>query len=147
MNMIRSSKKLGSLSKALLTKYSYNNGGKVNKEERAKRILEDLRSTDIEASSIVSRDGILIYSDIPNELHPDTFAAMSATMLGAAEAAMDELKKGIPERVIVETKGERLIATGAGSKALLVAIASSSTNLDSILDKINNAAEKIEELF
>ncbi|MBC2698812.1 MAG: roadblock/LC7 domain-containing protein [ANME-2 cluster archaeon] len=41
----------------------------------------------IEACAIVSRDGLLMSSDMPDGIMGETFAAMSATMLGAAETA------------------------------------------------------------
>ena len=41
----------------------------------------------IEACAIVSRDGLLMSSEIPDCIMNEIFAAMSATMPGAAETA------------------------------------------------------------
>jgi predicted regulator of Ras-like GTPase activity (Roadblock/LC7/MglB family) len=42
------------------------------------------------ASAVVTRDGLLVSSDITTGVDAETFAAMSASMVGAAETAMVE---------------------------------------------------------
>jgi hypothetical protein len=74
-----------------------------SKKDRLLRILKGLSSIgDVDGSAIVTRDGLLIASDLPSDVDSETFAAMSATMIGAAETAVGELKKGTVERVIAE---------------------------------------------
>ena len=83
--------------------------------EMLQEILENLKNLgSIEACAIASRDGLLMSSDMPEGIMGETFAAMSATMLGAAETAASELDKGLPSRVIVESKSGKLICMGAG---------------------------------
>ncbi|MEM3087361.1 MAG: roadblock/LC7 domain-containing protein [Halobacteria archaeon] len=113
--------------------------------EAALREME--RSGGINASAIVSRDGLLMSSSMHTSVRAETFAAMSATMLGAAETASSELKKGVPDRVIVETKDGNLIVTGAGSKALLVALTGPQAMVGPILVNVGKAAEKVKELL
>ncbi len=51
-------------------------------------LVTDLKNPGgIEACAIVSRDGLLMSSDMPDGIMDETFAAMSATMPGAAETA------------------------------------------------------------
>jgi hypothetical protein len=117
-------------------------------KERLWKILSDLKQVgDIEASAVVSRDGLLMASDIPENIHAETFAAMAATMLGAAETAVSELKKGVSERVIVEAKLGKIITKGAGSKALLVVMTRPEAKLGLILMESERAAEKIKNLL
>ena len=47
-----------------------------------------------------------------------TFAAMSATMFIAAEAATKEIGNWMPDRLVVEFEYSKLVATSAGSKSL-----------------------------
>jgi len=116
--------------------------------EMLEKVLTDLKRTgDIEASAIVSRDGLLMASDIHGSVHAETFAAMSATMLGAAETAVSELKKGIPDRVIVESKQGKIITTGAGPKALLVVMTPPEAGLGLILVNVVKAADKVKGLL
>ncbi len=116
--------------------------------ETLERILKDLKSIgDVEASAIISRDGLLIAADISKDVNAEAFAAMTATMLGAAETATSELGRGVPERVIVEGKNVKIIACGAGSKALLVLMTAPDANLGLILYKMSQVSEKIKELL
>jgi len=116
--------------------------------EQLEKILKDLKTAgDIEASAIVSRDGLLIAADISQSVNAEAFAAMTATMLGAAETATSELGKGIPDRVIVEGMEGKIIATGAGPKALLVVMTNPRANLGLVLLEMGKASEKIKELL
>lgn len=111
-------------------------------------ILSDLKNLGgIEASAIASRDGLLMNSDMPEGVIAETFAAMSATMLGAAETAAMELNKGLPSRVIVESKNGKLICMGAGHKALLVVMAEADAGLGLILVELEKAVMKIKEII
>lgn len=120
----------------------------ANLKEMLEKILKDLKSTgDVEAGAVVSRDGLLIAADISQDVNSDSFAAMTATMLGAAETATSELGKGVPDRVIVEGNGGKIITTGAGFKALLVTMTSPQANLGLILLEMNKASDKIKEVL
>lgn len=112
------------------------------------KVLTDLkRAGGVEACAAVSRDGLLIRSSLHKEQFAESFAAMSATMLGAAEIASTELGKGVPNRVIVESSEGRLIAVGAGHKALLVVIVSQEAGLGLILLELDKAALSLKELL
>ena len=112
------------------------------------KILLDLKQMGgINASSIASRDGLLVVSDMDSESHAETFAAMSATMLGAAENATTELGKGIPDRVIVESDHGKLVAMGAGPKALLVILTEPDAGLGLILVELEKSVEKIKKIM
>ncbi len=116
--------------------------------EMLEKILNDFKHIGgIEASAVASRDGLLISSTVPRRFHADTFAAMAATMLGAAETATTELGKGIPERIIVESKHGKIIATGAGPKALLLVTTEPNASLGLILVEVVKASEKIKKLL
>ncbi|MDI6902333.1 MAG: roadblock/LC7 domain-containing protein [Methanocellales archaeon] len=112
------------------------------------KVLSDLKSIgDVEASAIVSRNGLLKASDVSSDIRAETLAAMSATMLGAAETATSELKKGIPNRVIVEFKEAELIAMGAGPQAILVTMTNPGAGLGLILVRMEKASEKVKGLL
>ena len=112
------------------------------------KVLSDLgKIGEIEASAIATRDGLLMNADMHVKGDPETFVAMSATMLGAAETATSELNKGIPNRVIVETDDGKLVCMGAGPKALVVVLTAPEAGLGLILVELTKAAEKIKKLI
>ncbi len=113
------------------------------------KILDDTKKVGgVESAVIVSRDGLLIASNfLSSSARAETFAAMSATMLGAAETATTELGKGVPDRVIVESEHGKLIATGAGPKALLVVLTNPDAGLGLILVELEKSAGKIKKIL
>ncbi len=116
--------------------------------EELESILGVLKNTGgVEASAVASRDGLLICSTIPKKQRAETFAAMAATMIGAAEMAASELGKGIPERIIVESKNGRIIGTGAGEKAVLIVMVLNDGNIDTIIEETAKATEKIKRVL
>jgi len=117
------------------------------RSEKMGEILRELKKVGgVEASAVVSRDGILMASDIPDDVHGETFAIMSATMLGAAITANSELRKKLPERIIVESSDGRTIVAGAGSKSLLVVSTRGSVEMPTVMKAIDSAAGKIQEI-
>ena len=58
--------------------------------------LRDLQasSTDVEASAIVSVDGLTMASALPSEIEEDRVSAMSAAMLSLGERIATELGRG-----------------------------------------------------
>jgi predicted regulator of Ras-like GTPase activity (Roadblock/LC7/MglB family) len=68
-------------------------------------------------------------------------------MVGAAETATSELKKGALERVVIESKDVKIIACGAGSKALIVVMTGPEAGLGLILVEMSKVSEKVKELL
>ncbi len=117
------------------------------RSEKLGEILRELKKIGgIEASAVVSRDGILMASDIPDDVHGETFAIMSATMLGAAITANSELRKKQPDRIIVESGDGRTIVAGAGEKSLIVVSTRGPTELGAVLKAVEGATSKVEEI-
>jgi predicted regulator of Ras-like GTPase activity (Roadblock/LC7/MglB family) len=112
------------------------------------KLLADLKNIGgVEASIAASRDGLLIRGNMPKEKLLASLAAMSATMLGAAETATTQVEKGLPTRVIVESEYGRLIIVGAGPKALLVILANLNSSLGLILIELDKSAKALKELL
>lgn len=70
-------------------------------------------------ATVVSRSGMHIAGDSPKGVHLETFVAMSAILLGAAETATSELKDQL-QYVAVELTRSRMVLASAGNRALLV---------------------------
>jgi predicted regulator of Ras-like GTPase activity (Roadblock/LC7/MglB family) len=116
--------------------------------EMVDKLLADLKNMGgVEACAAASRDGMLIRAVMQKEQFVDSLAAMSATMLGAAETATTQLEKGLPNRLIVESEHGRLIVVGAGPKALLVVLTGLDTGLGLMLLEVEKSAKKLKELL
>jgi predicted regulator of Ras-like GTPase activity (Roadblock/LC7/MglB family) len=72
-------------------------------------VLKELKSVGgIESSAVITRDGLLVASDTSGDVDAETFAAMSASMAGAAETAITEVNGGTATRIIVEAANSKL---------------------------------------
>src|ERR1051326_6239548 len=118
------------------------------KYESLEKVLQGLNTIgDVEGSAIISRDGLIIASTLPANFDKETFSAMCATMVGAAETASLDINKGVPERVVVETRGMKLLAIGAGNEMLLVTITAPQSNLGLVVSEASKAASQITKVM
>jgi predicted regulator of Ras-like GTPase activity (Roadblock/LC7/MglB family) len=109
-------------------------------------ILVDLNATSaaIEASAIVSIDGILLASVLPDSVDADRAGAMSAAMLALGGRTARELERGRLEQVTIKTaKGYTLMA-GAGTDAMLTVMTGTGAKLGLIFLAVRRAAELLE---
>lgn len=95
-------------------------------------------------ATIVSRSGMHIAGDAPKGVHLETFVAMSAILLGAAETATGELKDKL-QHVVVEFARGRMVLVSAGSRALLVVTASKDISSEELARKAKEFAARIEK--
>jgi len=98
------------------------------------------------ASAIISRDGLVIASDMPEGVSGDTFAIMSATLLGAASTANSELRIGMPTAVTVDSEDARIMIVGAGRKALLVCVLPRKADQPMAMKKLQELADTFKVL-
>lgn len=116
------------------------------KKERLEQILRELKGIGgIEGSAVISRDGLLIASELSENIDAETFAAMNAAMVGAAETASSELKRGELNQIIVDAKAGKIIAIGAGTLAILVCLVKPEINLGLVLLEMGRTAGKVSD--
>ena len=117
------------------------------KTEQLKAALAKLKASGIEASAVITRDGTLLAADIPPGEEHKIFAPMYAAMLGAAEEATSELRLGIPRRVVMEVGEKRLVATGAGPKALVVALVGPGVKFNDAAAEVDRTASEVKAIM
>ncbi|MDY1591983.1 MAG: roadblock/LC7 domain-containing protein [Methanofastidiosum sp.] len=117
--------------------------------EKLTEMLKDLSgaSPDIEASAIVSTDGLVIASALPQDVEEDRVAAMSAAMLSLGERTSKELMKGSLEEVFVKGQNGYILLMGAGEEAVLTALARKDAKLGLVFLDMKRAAEEIGKVI
>ncbi len=78
---------------------------------------------DIEASAIVSVDGLIMASALPAEVEEDRVSAMSAAMLSLGERIAGELGRGGLEQVYIKGDAGFIVLTSVGTEAVLTTLA------------------------
>jgi predicted regulator of Ras-like GTPase activity (Roadblock/LC7/MglB family) len=101
-------------------------------------------SPDIEASAVVSVDGLIIASALPNDVEEDRVSAMSAAMLSLGERISTELGRGNLEQVYIKGGEGYVILTSIGSEAVLTALAGPHAKLGLVFLEMRRTAEDLE---
>ena len=104
-------------------------------------------SPDIEASAIVSVDGLSIASALPQEIEEDRVSAMSAAMLSLGERIATELGRGELEQVYIKGQNGFVVLMAVGEEAVLTALASEKAKLGLIFLDMRRAVEDLEKLI
>ena len=121
-------------------------------QSRTKQMVDRLRemqvsSPDIEASAIVSVDGLSIASALPQEIEEDHVSAMSAAMLSLGERIASELGRGELEQVYIKGESGFVVLMAVGEEAVLTALASEKAKLGLIFLDMRRAVEDLEKLI
>ncbi len=112
-------------------------------------ILNDLNgsSGDIDASAVVSTDGLMMASLLPQTMDEDRVAAMSAAMLSLGQRSSQELAKGDLEQVLVKGEHGYILMTHAGDEAVVTVLTKQNAKLGLIFLDVKRAAEAIVKLI
>jgi hypothetical protein len=103
-------------------------------------------SPDIIASAIVSVDGLIMASALPNDVEEDRVSAMSAAMLSLGERIAVELGRGDLDEVYIRGEEGFVMLTAVGQEAVLTALARDEAKLGLIFLEMRRAADDIVAL-
>jgi predicted regulator of Ras-like GTPase activity (Roadblock/LC7/MglB family) len=119
-----------------------------SRTEQLMECLRDLKSSsgDIEASAIVSVDGLSMASSLPPGIEEDRVSAMSAAMLSLGERIASELTRGALEQVNVKGESGYVILTSVGEEAVLTVLARKDARLGLILLDVSRAVEALAKI-
>ena len=124
----------------------------VLSKNRTQQMVERLRelqasSPDIEASAIVSVDGLSIASALPQGVEEDRVSAMSAAMLSLGERIATELGRGSLEQVYIKGEKGYVVLMSVGQEAVLTALAREQAKLGLIFLDMRRATEDLAKLI
>jgi uncharacterized protein len=120
-----------------------------SRTEQLVRVLKELSGStpDVEASAVVSSDGLIIASALPKDVEEDRVAAMSAAMLSLGERTSKELGRGILDQVFIKGEHGYVILMNAGTDAVLTAMVRQEAKLGLIFLDMKRAATEIGKLI
>ncbi|WP_066097446.1 roadblock/LC7 domain-containing protein [Xanthomonas massiliensis] len=104
-------------------------------------------SSEIEASALISIDGLMIASSMPQGMDEDRIGAMSAALLSLGERTARELGRGHLERVLVQGEGGYVIMSAAGNEAVLTVLCKPSAKLGLVFLDIKRAAQALQKIL
>ncbi|HEY71730.1 MAG: hypothetical protein DRJ03_20400 [Chloroflexi bacterium] len=119
---------------------------------RSEQMVEHLRglqssATDVEASAVVSVDGLIIASLLPTTVEEDRVSAMSAAMLSLGERIASELGRGVLNQVYVKGNSGYIVLMSVGEDAVLTVLARKEAKLGLIFLEMRRAVKGLAGLL
>lgn len=113
------------------------------------KVLKTLQSSSpgVEASALISSDGLMIASALPQDLDDARVAGMTATLLSLGSRAATELRRGEISEVIVRGELGYAVMINAGRGALLLVLATEATPLGLIFFDMREAIKAIKTIL
>ncbi|MGQ9833258.1 MAG: roadblock/LC7 domain-containing protein [Candidatus Villigracilaceae bacterium] len=120
-------------------------------KSRSEQMVERLRAMqvaapEIEASAVVSVDGLIMASSLPADVEEDRVSAMSAAMLSLGERIAGELGRGDLEQIYIKGGSGFIVLTSVGKEAVLTALARQEAKLGLIFLEMRRSAEDLVKL-
>jgi len=120
--------------------------------ENVELLIERLKTLNnasygLEASMIVSADGLSIASALPDGMEEARISAMSAAMLSLSESITRELQKGRLEQVYIKGENGYVLLMSIAQKAVLTVFAEENIKLGLIILIMKQAVADLEPLI
>lgn len=111
--------------------------------------LRDLQAgtQDIEASAVVSVDGLIMASSLPTDVDEDRISAMSAAMLSLGDRIASELRRGQLNQVYIRGTEGIIVLMAIGTDAVLTVMARNTAKLGLIFLDMKRATTDLERLI
>ena len=110
-------------------------------------VLRTLNATspEIEASAVISGDGLMLASVLGEGVDVDRFGAMCASLLALADRAAQEISRGTLKQVLIEGDKGTMLLVYAGTEMVLAVAAKPKAQLGMVFIEAKKTAQKLAE--
>ena len=121
----------------------------MSRVENLNRIIRTLQSSspDVEACALISEDGLMIASALPQHIDETRVAGMTATLSNLGTRAASELERGDVQEVLVRGGDGYAVMMNASSGTLLLSLASKQAKLGLIFLDMRRAIDDLRRVL
>ncbi len=121
----------------------------MSRTDELNRILRSLQSgtPDIEASALISDDGLMIASALPQHVDELRVAGMSSTLLSLGTRAATELERGGLKQVLIRGEQGFAVMVTASQGTMLLALTTAEAKLGLIFLDMDGAVKEINKVL
>jgi predicted regulator of Ras-like GTPase activity (Roadblock/LC7/MglB family) len=121
----------------------------MGRVDELNRTLKSLQSAtpEVEAAALISEDGLVIASVLPQQVEEVRVAGMSATLLSLGTRAAAELGRGSLEQVLIKGQAGWVVMLNAAPGTLLLALATQDAKLGLIFLEMKRAVAEIQKVM
>jgi hypothetical protein len=117
--------------------------------EQLDRVLNDFERNvpHVEATAVVSTDGLVIASRLPDQVEEDRVGAMGAAILSISTRSGKELDRGEMLRVLIEGTDGYLLIRSIGDVAILVVLVDKKVRLGMLFYECKQCIKQLTEIL
>lgn len=121
----------------------------MSRVDEINKVLRKLSndSPGLEASALISEDGLMIASALTSNMEESRVAGMTATLLSLGSRASMELNRGAVQEVIVRGDHGYAVLLSAGRGALLLALTNESSKLGLVFFDMREAVQGLQKVL
>lgn len=125
------------------------NGQRSSRVDNLNGVLRRMQSSspEVEACALISDDGLMIASVLPQDIDENRVAGMSATLLSLGMRAATELGRGAVDEVIVRGDQGYAVMLSAGRGVLLLTLATENAKLGLIFYDMREAIGSLRQIL
>ena len=101
----------------------------------------------VQATAVVSTDGLVIASRLPSNVEEDRIGAMGAAILSISTRSGGELERGEMVRVLIEGTEGYILIRSVGDYAILVALIEKDVRLGLLFYEANKCIQLLSEIL
>jgi predicted regulator of Ras-like GTPase activity (Roadblock/LC7/MglB family) len=118
-------------------------------DQQLTKALHGLRqaSPHVVGAAVVTADGFVVASELPDENYEKKVTVMSMAMLTMGQEATDELGSSGVERVLVESKDSYIVMVHAGPSAVVAAVSSKEMVLGLLFLAMKETSARVSKLL
>ena len=118
-------------------------------DQQLEEALRALRSVSphVVGSAVVTGDGFVVASELPDENYEKKVTIMAMAMLTMGQEATNELGSSDVERVLVESEDSYVVMVSAGPSAVLASVATKEVVLGLLFLALKETATRISKLL
>jgi len=108
-------------------------------------ILDEIRGLEsVLDVSLISRGGMYVMGDPPSGVHQETYAAMAAIIMGAAETTSSELKDTM-YNIIMCLAERNLVLANVGSRYMIAIAVLPDSDVGTVMNKANENISALQK--
>ncbi len=117
--------------------------------DQLNNVLRSLQSgtPDIEASALISDDGLMIASALPQHVDEVRVAGMSSTLLSLGTRAAQELERGVLNQVLIRGDHGYAVMVKASEGTMLLTLTTAEAKLGLIFLDMGRAVKEIAKVL
>jgi predicted regulator of Ras-like GTPase activity (Roadblock/LC7/MglB family) len=120
----------------------------VSGKQELRAILNELRDTKgVVASTVISRDGVPVVTDLPPQVNPDILALRTAFMQGIGELVMESVEDETARTVIIVAEQHYILTSAIDDRNILVVVLDRKVEVGGMIPGVLDTTDSLRKVL